>query len=223
MYKNNKPKPQPKKSLCELYRPRTFDEVVGQDKAVAKIRRMLLRGWGGRAWWISGPSGSGKTTLAHIIARWRRGGVLIKEFDSANDVKMAFVQRLQKTRRYASLLPNRVYIVNEAHSMRKPIIQSLLGVLEHLHKDEVFIFTTTKIGEEGLLDEKIDAEPLLSRCVKIELTDQGLTERFAHLCYRIAKKEGLDGGKKRPDFIKLARRCKNNCRKMLIEIGPYQI
>ena len=55
-------------TLFEKYRPKTFDEVLGQDKAIHKIELLLARGWGGRAWWISGASGAGKTTLARIIA-----------------------------------------------------------------------------------------------------------------------------------------------------------
>ena len=51
-------------NLYEKYRPQTFEEVLGQDKAVAKIRRIIDRGWGGQAFWISGASGTGKTTLA---------------------------------------------------------------------------------------------------------------------------------------------------------------
>ena len=53
--------------LYEQYRPRTLDEVVGQPKAVAVVRRLIDNGAGGRAVWISGPSGSGKTTLAKGI------------------------------------------------------------------------------------------------------------------------------------------------------------
>jgi len=54
--------------LYEKYRPKKLGGVLGQSKAVKKIERLLERGWGGRAYWISGASGTGKTTLARIIA-----------------------------------------------------------------------------------------------------------------------------------------------------------
>ena len=47
--------------LAEQYRPRTFADVVGQDKALAKIRTLARRGLAGRAYWISGQSGTGKS------------------------------------------------------------------------------------------------------------------------------------------------------------------
>ncbi len=81
----------------------------------------------------------------------------------------------------------------------------------------VFIFTTTKEGEAGLFDDQIDANPLLSRCIKIELTNQGLAKVFAEHCRRIATREGLNG-KSLQSYIKLAAKCHNNCRMMLQEI-----
>ena len=55
-------------ALYEQYRPRTFDEVVGQDKAIGKVEALRKRGLAGRAYWISGQSGTGKTTIARLIA-----------------------------------------------------------------------------------------------------------------------------------------------------------
>jgi len=45
------------KPLYEKYRPQSFEDVVGQDKAIARIRQIASRGVGGRAFWISGKSG----------------------------------------------------------------------------------------------------------------------------------------------------------------------
>ena len=46
-------------ALHERFRPATFADVVGQDKALRQIQAVLSRGWGGRAWWITGASGVG--------------------------------------------------------------------------------------------------------------------------------------------------------------------
>ena len=54
--------------LHEQYRPRSWSEVVGQDKAIAKVKLLAKRGLAGRAYWITGQSGTGKTTIARLIA-----------------------------------------------------------------------------------------------------------------------------------------------------------
>ncbi len=68
-----------------------------------------------------------------------------------------------------------------------------------------------------MFEDQIDASPLLSRCAKIELTNQGLAKVFAEHCRQIATKENLNG-KPIESYIKLAQRSKNNCRMMLQEI-----
>lgn len=45
--------------LAEQYRPRAWGDVVGQDRAVAKIDNLRPRGLAGRAFWVSGQSGTG--------------------------------------------------------------------------------------------------------------------------------------------------------------------
>lgn len=53
-------------SLFEQYRPANWSQVIGQEKAVAKIQQLAKRGLGGRAYWISGQSGTGKTTIGRL-------------------------------------------------------------------------------------------------------------------------------------------------------------
>jgi hypothetical protein len=57
----------------------------------------------------------------------------------------------------------------------------------------------------------------LSRCAKIELTNQGLARVFAEHCRTIAQRENLDG-KPIAAYVRLAQNCKNNCRQMLMTI-----
>jgi len=114
----------------------------------------------------------------------------------------------------------RAWIVNEAHGLRKPIIRQLLGILERLPRHCVVIFTTTRDGQESLCDEQIDAQPLLSRCVQITLTNQGLAPAFAKRAREIASSEGLNG-KPESAYPRLVQRCRNNMRAVLqaIEAG----
>lgn len=205
-------------TLFEKYRPDTFENVLGQETAIKKIRLLLERGWGGRAWWISGASGTGKTTIAKIIAKQGADSLYVTEYDSADSMSVSELDRIEQDMSYyACGKGGRAYIINEAHGLRKPIIRRLLGLLERLPKHVCIIFTTTKTGENSLFDDQIDAHPLLSRCAKIELTNQGLAKVFAEYCHKIADKENLNG-KPIESYIKLAQNCKNNCRQMLMAI-----
>lgn len=201
--------------LYEKYRPKDFEQVIGQQKAVRIIKTGLKNGWGGRAFWISGASGTGKTTLARIIAAQGASDWFITEYDSADVLTMAEMDRIDHAiLYYAAGKGGRAFIVNEAHGLRKPVIRRLLGLLERLPGHVCFIFTTTKIAQKNLFDDHVDADPFLSRCTQIELTNQGLSKLFAARCKEIAQAEGLDG-KPIESYVKLAQNCKNNCRTML--------
>ena len=77
-----------------------------------------------------------------------------------------------------------------------------------------------KAGESKLFEDEIDAGPLLSRCLVLRLTNQGLAEPFAAEARRIAQAEGLDG-KPPAAYVRLVRDCNNNLRAAIerIEAG----
>ena len=204
--------------LYEQYRPKGLDGVIGQPKAVKAIRRLIEKGVGGRSFWISGTSGTGKTTLARIIANSIADDCYINEFDSADQLSISALDKIEQDIQYRAFgKGGKAYIINEAHGLRKQTIRRLLGLLERIPDYCCFVFTTTKEGESGLFEDQIDASPLLSRCIKIELTNQGLAKLFAEHCRDIATKENLNG-KSIESYVKLAAKCKNNCRMMFQEI-----
>jgi len=86
----------PQLPLFERYRPKTFDEVAGQSRAVAVVEQLRSHGGlGGRAYWLAGPSGTGKTTLARLIAAELADECCIEEVDATN-LSGARIRRLER-------------------------------------------------------------------------------------------------------------------------------
>jgi replication-associated recombination protein RarA len=205
-------------ALAEKYRPRVLSEVVGQDRACAVVRRLVDQGVGGRAVWFSGPSGSGKTTLARILAGTIADEWMIAEFDSGADLTGGELSRVLETLALCGAgKGGRAVIVNESHSLRADVIDKLKGVLERIPKHVVWCFTTTREDQEQLFEDHVGAAQLLSRCIRVPLTGQGLAAAFAERVRAAAQAEGLDG---RPigDYVKLLQKCRNNCRAAFMEV-----
>jgi DNA polymerase-3 subunit gamma/tau len=181
--------------LHEQYRPRTWEEVVGQDEAIAEVRRVLRRSWGGRSWWLTGLSGTGKTTIARLIAAEGADEFGTEELD-ASRLTPAKVEELRRNMSYRSMSGKggKAYLVNEAHGLRRDTIRELLVLLEDLPEHVSFIFTTTKAGQASLFEDSEDTAPLLSRCHVLELSSSPETRAaMAARAKAIAMKEGIDG------------------------------
>lgn len=183
--------------LAEQFRPRTLDAVVGQTKAVAKLRALAARGFGGRAYLISGPSGTGKTTLARIVAAHVAGELATVE-TNAQDCTLDDIREMEREW-HQTALPSapdgptgRAYIFNECHLMRGAIVSRLLTSLEAIPAHCVVIFTTTTEGMT-LFGDNTDALPFASRCVRVQTTGQGFTPAIAEYVRNCAISAGLDG------------------------------
>lgn len=203
--------------LALKHRPQSWGEVVGQDKAVARLTALRDgRGLGGRAYWITGGSGTGKTTIAQLIAAEVADPFNVEELDAS----ALTVAELREVERDASTYaigakPGRVWIINEAHGLRAPVVRQLLVWLERLPPHVAVIFTTTNEGEAKLFDGTDDAHPLLSRCLPVPLARRDLAKAFAARARSIAQAEGLDGGKTEAQWLRLVQDNGNNLRAVL--------
>lgn len=209
------------KPIYERWRPVQLSEVVGQERAVACINRLIkTTGLAGRAFWLAGPSGTGKTTLARLIAAQVADEININEID-ATGLSAAAIQELEKTSHIYGMgeKSGRAYIVNEAHGLNKAAVRQLLTTLERLPAHVVWIFTTTDDGQAALFDG-IDGSPLLSRCLALPMARRGLAEAIAQRALEIARAEDLDG-KPLSQYLELVKQKRNNFRAVLqhIEAG----
>jgi len=202
--------------LTEQYRPRKWEDVVGQDKVISRIRALAKRdALTGRAFWLSGQSGTGKTTIARLIAQEVADEFMIEEVGATSLTVPALIE-LEK----ASALSGwgdktgRAFIVNEAHGLRKDVIRQFLVVLERIPAHVVWVFTTTCEGQDSLFENYSDGSPLLSRCLDFPLARRGLAEAFAKRAQEIAQQEGLDG-RALKDYLRLVQDHKNNFRAVI--------
>ena len=166
-------------ALYRKWRPRTFDDVVGQAHITDTLKRQVASGHISHAYLFTGTRGTGKTTCAKILSRAvncehpvdgnpcnqcgacrgiENGSILdVLELDAASNNGVDQVRALRDEAVYAPAhVKYRVYIIDEVHMLTVPAFNALLKILEEPPEHLIFILATTEL-------QKVPAT-ILSRC-----------------------------------------------------------
>jgi len=175
--------------LARKYRPRNFDDLIGQEAMVRTLSNAFETGRIPQAWMLTGVRGVGKTTTARILARGLNyetpdgsGGptihltqpgvhcqqiidgahIDVMEIDAASNNGVDNIRQLNDSVRYAPVSARyKVYIVDEVHMLSTGAFNAFLKTLEEPPPHAKFIFATTEIRKVPVT--------ILSRCQRFDL------------------------------------------------------
>ena len=204
-------------ALYRKYRPKTFDEVVGQNSITQTLKAQLSSGRLSHAYLFTGTRGTGKTSCAKILAKAVNcehpvdgnpcncceacrsidsGACMdVLEIDAASNNGVDNVRSLRDDAIYTpSEVKKRVYIIDEVHMLSISAFNALLKIIEEPPEHLLFILATTELN-------KVPAT-ILSRCQRFafrRLTPEDIASRINYAAYQ----EGIDIT---PDAMKLLSR-----------------
>ena len=195
-------------ALYRKWRPKTFDDVVGQEHITSTLKRQVQTGRLSHAYLFSGTRGTGKTTCARILARAVNcehpvdgnpcnecascRGILdesildVVELDAASHNGVDDVRALRDEAVFSpASVKKRVYIIDEAHSLATSSMafNALLKILEEPPEHVMFILCTTA-------PQKI-LPTIVSRCQRHNFTRIERPAIAARLTY-VAGQEGME-------------------------------
>ena len=192
-------------ALYRKWRPRTFEEVIGQGHVTNTLQNALPSGRIRHAYLFTGPRGTGKTSMGRLLAKAvnclstednkpcnlchmcqavNEGRLLdLIEIDAASN---RGIDEVRSVREKVNFRPNearfKVYILDEAHMLTEPAFNALLKTLEEPPPHVIFILVTTE-------PRKIP-DTILSRCQRFDFRRIPLPAMIGHLEH-IAQQEGL--------------------------------
>src|SRR3990170_2564510 len=155
-------------ALYRKWRPRRWEEVVGQEHVIQTLRNAITADRVAHAYLFAGPRGTGKTTVARILAKAvncldpdldgrpcnrcehclavNAGRFLdLIEIDAASNTSVDDVRDLREKIYFS---PNqgryKVYVVDEVHMLSTAAFNALLKTLEEPPAHAIFILATTE-------------------------------------------------------------------------------
>jgi DNA polymerase III subunit gamma/tau len=204
-------------ALARKWRPKTFEEVVGQGHVTRALANALSLGRIHHAYMFSGTRGVGKTTFARILARTLNCGegptaspclscaacrevregtsVDVQEINGASTTGIDDIRRLRENAAYApARLRYKVYIIDEVHMLSKAAFNGLLKILEEPPPHVVFVFATTEPARVP--------DTILSRVQRFDFRMLTEEEIFA----RLKEIAGVEGIRHEEDALRLVAR-----------------
>lgn len=192
-------------ALYRKYRPKTFEEVVGQEHITKTLANQILAGKLNHAYLFTGTRGTGKTSIAKIFARavncenTKNGSpclecetckrllndndINIVEIDAASNNKVDDIRELREKVKFAPIgAKYKVYIIDEVHMLSDSAFNALLKTLEEPPKYVIFILATTEVHKLP--------QTILSRCVRFDFRLISVTELTKHL-KKVFDEEGI--------------------------------
>lgn len=192
-------------ALYRKYRPKTFEDVVGQEHITTTLKNEIAKGHPSHAYLFTGSRGTGKTTCSKILAKAvncpnqtggnpcgvcdicrgiEDGSILdVVEIDAASNNGVDNIRDLRDEANFTPAVAKyRVYIIDEAHMLSTGAFNALLKIMEEPPEHVIFVLATTEV-------HKIPAT-VLSRCQRFDFKRISGEELSGRLRY-VAQQEGF--------------------------------